>query len=140
MNQILHSIKNPFEKERTSFRPHGFDNINEIFEFISGLSNQHQNIPFQKEFNNKSRYLFIKSDVNDKNKPNILNIELDVGYIDFQDGTHNSLARIELIYFSDLDRIIVMFAQNEGVVSMDIDDTLLTIKNGGYLNLAEFKN
>lgn len=129
---ISEAIRNPFEKERTVFRPHGFDNIDAVYQVVVAEHKNNDNLAFNKKYSNGKQYLFVKSENQTERSSRV---EVDAGYIDFQDGEHVSMARIELMYYPETKDITVLFAADENVPSIDIDNVLNTIQNGGFLQL-----
>ena len=136
-NQVY---KHPLEKERVQgFRPHGFDNMGPVFAFIEKQIELFDEKSFYKTYQNDQQYLFIKAEkpkVSDNSVSSRFIVELDAGYIDFEDNQNVSLVRINAIFHMEPHDITLLSAYEEGRATDDIEYVLEIISNGGYFDLV----
>lgn len=139
-NPNVQIVRHPLEKERIEgFRPYGFDNMGPVFDFIAARIEEHDQKTFYKTYKNDQNYLFVKAEkpkVADNSSDVKYIVELDVGYIDFEDGKHVSLAKVNTVFHMAPQDITLLSAYEEGKNTDDIEYVLEVISNGGYLELV----
>lgn len=133
--------KHPLEKNRVpDYRPYGFDNMPPVFAFIQAQIEQFDQKTFFKTYQNEEKYLFIKAEKpkTSANTPSSkFIVELDAGYIDFEDKESVSLMKIQVIFHVNPNNITLLSAFEEGKNTDDIEHVLNAISNGGYFDLAK---
>lgn len=136
------TLRHPLEKDRVQgYRPYGFDNMGPVFAFIEEQVNLYDQNSFYKTYQDDKDYLFIKAEKQknaDKASLRFM-VELDVGYIDFQDKEHVSLMRINAIFHVEPNDITLLSAHEEDKKTTDIEYVLEAISNNGYFNLVKTK-
>lgn len=131
--------KNPFENERIpDVNPHGFEHMESLVGFIAAELEKYGNKAFTKNYQNDKRYLFLKAEkpkVRDNSGSKFI-IELDVGYIDFQDQSKQSLIRLNFIYYENTQKTMMISAYEEGVYTSNIEYMLEVLSGDTYFKLA----
>lgn len=119
------------------FRDHGFDELNPIHEFIMQQMEAHKWQPFHTTYNNEDKYIFIqsKNHLNDT-IPNY-KIEIEVGFVDFQDQERTPMASAAIILYENSKLLSLVAVENEGLPSEDVYTALSEISHSTYLDLAK---
>lgn len=138
MNLNTQIPKHHLERERIPhFRPYGFDYMEYTLEFILNEINKHNKKSFVEHYKNGQRFLFIKAEkASDSTDVPKFTVELDVGYIDFQNSENVSLIRLNCIVYNELPDITLISAYQDGKPTTEIDYVLDVLANGSYYNLS----
>lgn len=140
MNPVYEIPKHHLERERIPhFRPYGFDYMENTVDFIKAELAKHKNKSFVENYQSGQRYLFIKAEKpngNDVTDVSRFQVEIDVGYIDFQTTEKVSLIRLNAIYYNELIDITLISAYQDGKATTEIDYVLDVLANGSYFKLA----
>lgn len=129
-------LTHPLELTRIpGFRDHGFDELNPIQTWLIGQMEVHKWDSFHATYGDGSKYIFIqcKSDLSDA-IPNY-KIEIEVGYIDFQDQEKKPMAGANIILYQNSKLLSLVSVTNEGIPSEDVYTALTEITDGPYLKL-----
>lgn len=129
-------LTHPLELLRIpGFRDHGFDELNPIHTWLMEQMEAHQWDSFHATYDDGSKYIFVQcqSALNDA-VPNY-KIEIEVGYIDFQDKEKTPMASIDIILYKKSNLLSLVSVKNEGVSSEDIHTAMEEIAEGPYLKL-----
>lgn len=129
-------LTHPLELARIpDFRDHGFDELNQIHTWLMVQMESHKWDSFHATYDDGSKYIFIqcKSDLSDA-IPNY-KIEIEVGYIDFQDQEKKPMAGANIILYQKSKLLSLVSVTNEGIPSEDVNTALSEIADGPYLIL-----
>jgi len=139
VNQIIPT--HPLELPRIEgYRPYGFDDFENIYDWVSNLLNKREYKPFHERFSNGKDYIFINCESFPSDKIPHYKLNIEVGFVDFQDQTDIALAGVNFCLFQKFNQATVVdcYAENR-VESTEIDEIISTICNGRYLKLSSLE-
>ena len=109
------------------YRPHGFDNMNMIFDYFKEQLAAYDKDKFEHiKFNDKNFLNLVVEPFKDGH----LRVIFDTGFIDFQDKTHTTLGKIDALYNKQNDMFTVITAFTEyGVATLDVEMVLIDMQD-----------
>lgn len=134
----------PAELKRIQgYRDHGFDELNPIHEWIMARLEENNWGSFyetrtdEKGDNKGKNYLFVNCEKKlDEALPHF-KVEIDTGYIDFQDEELTSVASIKFVLHKASKLITLDSAKSHGKATEDVVRVLSDIIDGPYLKLEK---
>lgn len=109
------------------YRPHGFDNMDAIFDYFKAQLTTYGKDKFQHIQANGENFInLVVEPYHDQE----LRMVFDVGFIDFQDKSHTTLGKIDALYNKKNDMLKVITAFTEyGVATLDVESALLDMQD-----------
>lgn len=109
------------------YRPHGFDNMNMIFDYFKAQLAAHGKEKFEYiKFNDENFLSLVVEPYKEEN----IRVVFDTGFIDFQDKSHTTLGKIDALYNKkdDIFKVITAFTEY-GVATLDVEMTLIDMQD-----------
>ena len=130
-------ITHPMELPRIpGYRDYGFENLDQIVDFASGQIKTEVNKSFCLNLKKKKKFLLLSVVYISSSPAPYFEIDLEAGYIDFQDGEKVVDSSIKFRLHEDTDYGVLIYAKNGlNSISSDIDYAITQITNGDYLDL-----
>lgn len=133
-------LTHPAELQRIpDFRDHGFSELNPIHTWITREINAHDQTPFHETYLNKkgensnTNYIFVNCTPELGASIPHYKIELEVGFIDFQDEKKMPVSNITFNLHKKSQLITLTGASSYGLPTEDVVRALSDITDGTYL-------
>lgn len=144
-------LTHPAELKRIpGYRDHGFDELNPVHDWLTAALNENNWGAFYKHYSdaivedsvegkvkkNAKNYIFIKCEANLEDDTPHYMVEIEAGYVDFQDGEKMPVSNINLIYFKQSGLLTLQSAASYGLITEDVFRPLSDLVDGPYLKLS----
>ncbi len=109
------------------FRDHGFDNMDGVYDFLKSKAQSAKSFPFI-DLSRTDRYFLTTNIKEHPTLERVLNVDVDAGFIDFQDSEHVTLGKITGYLDLNKETIFVTIAYTEyGLATLDVEQVLIDI-------------
>lgn len=136
-------LTHPAELQRIpDFRDHGFDELNPIHQWlIAKLEKQngssfYQTLDDADDTKAAENYIFVKCEKNVADTIPHYMVEIEAGYIDFQDSEQVPVSSINLVLYEKSKLITLISASSHGSVTEDVVRSLSDLVDGPYLKFS----
>lgn len=139
MSNAVDLALHPLELPRiANYRDYGFDKLDDIVFFASKQIDAHDQKPFAEVFENDKKFLLLTVTSFPNATTPFYDVELEVGFIDFQDQQKVIDSGVHLRLFeTNKHWVLIKATDKSGKSTSDIEYVLTQITNGDYLQLAE---